>query len=153
MSGLWSVTIVKWSNPERKMLHFFTAQATARHSSSMTVYLLSVSVRNLDPALRFSNLHLSRGTFDEGRIRYLRYLHQCGGMSPLSCRSRLKSVLSLALPWREQRSRRAPVTIGIHCGGSAVVQGLRLFHLCWRLVDSLGRRRTSGQSAAGGWEL
>ena len=31
------------------MLHFLMAQATVRHSSSMTAYLLSVSVRNRDP--------------------------------------------------------------------------------------------------------
>ena len=48
--GLWSVINVKWLMPARKMLHFLMAQATARHSSSMTAYLLSVSVRNRDPA-------------------------------------------------------------------------------------------------------
>ena len=36
--GLWSVITVKWLMPARKMLHF--AQATARHSCSMTAYLL-----------------------------------------------------------------------------------------------------------------
>ena len=46
--GLWSVTTVKWLMPARKLLHFLMAQETARHSSSMTAYLLSVSVRNRD---------------------------------------------------------------------------------------------------------
>lgn len=41
---------VKCSMPARKMLHFLMAHATAKHSSSMTAYLLSVSVRNRDPA-------------------------------------------------------------------------------------------------------
>ena len=49
--GLWSVTTVKWSSPERKSWHFLTAQATAKHSSSMTMYLVSVSVRNVDSRL------------------------------------------------------------------------------------------------------
>ena len=41
---------VKWLLPARKMWHFFMAHATARHSNSITAYLLSVSVKNLDPA-------------------------------------------------------------------------------------------------------
>ena len=44
------MTTVKWSIPARNMLHFLTAHATARHSNSITAYLLSVSVKNLDPA-------------------------------------------------------------------------------------------------------
>ena len=50
MKGLWSVTIVKWPSPARKRWHFLMAQATARHSSSMTAYRVSASVRNLEPA-------------------------------------------------------------------------------------------------------
>ena len=46
--GLWSVTTVKWLRPERKIWHFLTAQATAKHSSLMMAYLVSVSVRILE---------------------------------------------------------------------------------------------------------
>jgi hypothetical protein len=48
--GLWSVITVKWLRPARKRWHFLMAQATAKHSGSITVYLLSVSVRKRDPA-------------------------------------------------------------------------------------------------------
>ena len=48
--GLWSVMTVKCSIPARKMLHLLMAHATARHLSSITVYLLSASIRNRDPA-------------------------------------------------------------------------------------------------------
>ena len=50
MSGLWSVMMSNWLKPSRKMRHFFTAQATASISSSIMAYLVSVSVRNLEPA-------------------------------------------------------------------------------------------------------
>jgi len=50
MRELWSVTIVKWPSPARKRWHLLMAQATARHSSSITAYQLSASVRNLEPA-------------------------------------------------------------------------------------------------------
>ena len=50
MSGLWSVMISNWLKPPRKMRHFFTAQATASLSSSIMAYLVSISVRNRDPA-------------------------------------------------------------------------------------------------------
>ena len=41
---------VKCSMPARKILHSSMPHATARHSSSITAYLLSASVRNRDPA-------------------------------------------------------------------------------------------------------
>ena len=47
---LWSVMTVKCSMPARKMLHSSMPHATARHSSSITAYLLPASVRNWDPA-------------------------------------------------------------------------------------------------------
>ena len=48
--GLWSVITVKWSRPARKRWHFLIAQAMSKHSSSITAYLVSVSMRNHDPA-------------------------------------------------------------------------------------------------------
>ncbi len=52
MRRLWSVATVKWLRPARKRWHFLMAQATAKHSSSITayMYLLSVSARNCDSA-------------------------------------------------------------------------------------------------------
>ena len=36
ISGWWSTMTMKWSIPARNVLHFLTAHATARHSSSIT---------------------------------------------------------------------------------------------------------------------
>ncbi len=41
---------MKCSSLCRNRLHFLIAHATAKHSSLITAYLLSASVRNLDPA-------------------------------------------------------------------------------------------------------
>ena len=50
MRGLWSVMMSNWLKPSRKMRHLITAQATASISSSIMTYIVSLSVRNLEPA-------------------------------------------------------------------------------------------------------
>ena len=48
-SARWSTLRVNWGSPSRYRLHLFIPWTTARISSSIVAYLLSVSFRNLDP--------------------------------------------------------------------------------------------------------
>ena len=50
IKGLWSVIIIKCSNPARNMLHLDTAQATARSSNSNDRVARFCAAQKRDPA-------------------------------------------------------------------------------------------------------